>query len=130
MVTTSAVRIRTSTASRSMASPNAATPACRFGLIAGEAGVAPQTIYAISAPRAGVLAGLVEPMDEEAGLPDLVAGSESIEDPVELLGLPAMSGNAAATSWLRVPAAHLRRGRTAAARKGIVETSDDERGRS
>jgi AcrR family transcriptional regulator len=58
-------------------------------LIAKEAGVAPQTIYAHFGSKAGVLAGLVDLLDDEAGIPDLIAESEAIDDPVELLGLLA-----------------------------------------
>ncbi|TLS45935.1 TetR/AcrR family transcriptional regulator [Streptomyces montanus] len=60
-------------------------------LIAKEAGVAPQTIYAHFGSKAGVLAGLVDLMDEEAGLPDLMAQSQEVEEPVELLGLLAQA---------------------------------------
>src|ERR1700736_645288 len=58
-------------------------------LIAQEAGVAPQTIYAHFGSKAGVLAGLVDLLDDEAGIPDLIAESQGVEDPVELLGLLA-----------------------------------------
>lgn len=58
-------------------------------VIAQEAGVAPQTIYAHFGAKAGVLAGLVDLMDDEAGIPDLVAEAAAIEDPAELLGLLA-----------------------------------------
>ncbi|MFG2005909.1 TetR/AcrR family transcriptional regulator [Spirillospora sp. NPDC048911] len=57
--------------------------------IAKEAGVSPQTIYAHFTSKAGVLAGLVDLMDEEAGLPDLMAEAAELTDPVELLGLLA-----------------------------------------
>lgn len=57
--------------------------------IANEAGVAPQTIYAHFGAKSGVLAGLVDLMDEEAGLPDLVAESARLTDPAALLGLLA-----------------------------------------
>jgi AcrR family transcriptional regulator len=57
--------------------------------IAKEAGIAPQTIYAHFGSKAGVLAGLVDLMDEEAGLPDLMAEAAELTDPVELLGLLA-----------------------------------------
>lgn len=60
--------------------------------IATEAGVVPQTIYAHFGSKAGVLAGLVDLMDEEAGLPDLMAESAELADPVELLGLLARAG--------------------------------------
>jgi AcrR family transcriptional regulator len=58
-------------------------------LIAQEAGVAPQTIYAHFGSKAGVLTGLVDLLDDEAGIPDLMAASEGVTDPVELLGLLA-----------------------------------------
>ncbi|GAB3507450.1 TetR/AcrR family transcriptional regulator [Amycolatopsis cihanbeyliensis] len=58
-------------------------------LIATEAGVAPQTIYAHFGSKAGVLAGLVDLLDEEAGLPDLMAEAEGMTDPARLLGLLA-----------------------------------------
>lgn len=58
-------------------------------LIATEAGVAPQTIYAHFGSKAGVLAGLVDLMDEEAGLPDLLAEAEPLTDPAALLALLA-----------------------------------------
>lgn len=57
--------------------------------IAEQAGVSPQTIYAHFGSKAGVLAGLVDLMDEEAGLPDLMAEAAELTDPVELLGLLA-----------------------------------------
>ncbi|MFD1150418.1 TetR/AcrR family transcriptional regulator [Saccharothrix hoggarensis] len=57
--------------------------------IAKEAGVAPQTIYAHFGSKAGVLAGLVDLMDEEAGLPELMAEAAGLTDPVDLLGLVA-----------------------------------------
>ncbi len=57
--------------------------------IAKEAGVAPQTIYAHFGSKAGVLLGLVDLMDEQAGLPELMAESAERTDPVELLGLIA-----------------------------------------
>jgi AcrR family transcriptional regulator len=58
-------------------------------LIAAEAGVSPQTIYTHFQSKAGVLAGLVDLMDEEAGLPELVAEGARSDDPVALLGLLA-----------------------------------------
>jgi AcrR family transcriptional regulator len=57
--------------------------------IAKQAGVSPQTIYAHFDSKAGLLAGLVDLMDEEAGLPDLMAEAAELTDPVELLGLLA-----------------------------------------
>ena len=57
--------------------------------IAKQAGVAPQTIYAHFGSKAGVLTGLVDLMDEEAGLPELMAEAGTTADPVELLGLLA-----------------------------------------
>ncbi|GAA4523968.1 TetR/AcrR family transcriptional regulator [Amycolatopsis samaneae] len=57
--------------------------------IAGEAGVAPQTIYAHFGSKAGVLTGLVDLLDDEAGLPDLMARSAEIDDPGTLLHLLA-----------------------------------------
>lgn len=58
-------------------------------LIAQHAGVAPQTIYAHFGSKAGVLAGLVDLLDDEAGLPDLMAKAGEMEDPADLLGLVA-----------------------------------------
>ncbi|GAA2443841.1 TetR/AcrR family transcriptional regulator [Actinomadura vinacea] len=58
-------------------------------LIAKEAGVAPQTIYAHFGSKAGVLNGLVDLMDDEAGMPDLMAELQHTGDPVELVGLLA-----------------------------------------
>ncbi|MEU8877100.1 helix-turn-helix domain-containing protein [Streptomyces javensis] len=58
-------------------------------LIAREAGVAPQTIYAHFGSKAGVLTGLVDLLDDEAGIPDLMAASEGMTDPGELLGMLA-----------------------------------------
>ncbi|WP_340683286.1 helix-turn-helix domain-containing protein [Amycolatopsis coloradensis] len=58
-------------------------------LIAQEAGVAPQTIYAHFGSKAGVLGGLVDLLDDEAGIPDLVAEAQRTDDPVALLGLLA-----------------------------------------
>jgi AcrR family transcriptional regulator len=58
-------------------------------LIAKEAGVAPQTIYAHYGSKAGVLAGLVDLLDDEAGIPDLMVESAELTDPVALLGLLA-----------------------------------------
>jgi AcrR family transcriptional regulator len=58
-------------------------------LIATEAGVAPQTIYAHFGSKAGVLTGLVDLLDDEAGLPDLMAKVDDLSDPAELLGLMA-----------------------------------------
>ncbi|EFL26819.1 putative transcriptional regulator, TetR family [Streptomyces himastatinicus ATCC 53653] len=57
--------------------------------IAKEAGVAPQTIYAHFGSKAGVLNGLVDLMDEEAGLPELLAEAAELTDPDTLLGLLA-----------------------------------------
>jgi AcrR family transcriptional regulator len=58
-------------------------------LIAQEAGVSPQTIYAHFGSKAGVLGGLVDLLDDEAGIPDLVAEAQRTEDAAELLGLLA-----------------------------------------
>ncbi|MCO1658398.1 TetR/AcrR family transcriptional regulator [Pseudonocardia humida] len=58
-------------------------------LLAERAGVSPQTIYAHFGSKAGVLGGLVDLLDEEAGLPDLVAESDGVDDPAALLGLLA-----------------------------------------
>ncbi|UMP04201.1 TetR/AcrR family transcriptional regulator [Amycolatopsis sp. EV170708-02-1] len=58
-------------------------------LIAQEAGVSPQTIYAHFGSKAGVLGGLVDLLDDEAGIPDVVAEAQRTEDPVALLGLLA-----------------------------------------
>ncbi|WP_262698094.1 MULTISPECIES: TetR/AcrR family transcriptional regulator [Streptomyces] len=58
-------------------------------LIAQEAGVAPQTIYAHFGSKAGVLTGLVDLLDDEADIPDLMTASEGMTDPGELLGMLA-----------------------------------------
>ncbi|KZB84539.1 TetR/AcrR family transcriptional regulator [Amycolatopsis regifaucium] len=58
-------------------------------LIARQAGVSPQTIYAHYGSKAGVLGGLVDLLDDEAGIPDLVAEAQRTEDAAELLGLLA-----------------------------------------
>jgi AcrR family transcriptional regulator len=58
-------------------------------LIAKEAGVVPQTIYAHFGSKAGVLTGLVDLMDEEAGLPELMVAAAELTDPAELLGMLA-----------------------------------------
>ncbi|GAB3723087.1 TetR/AcrR family transcriptional regulator [Amycolatopsis oliviviridis] len=58
-------------------------------VIAQEAGVSPQTIYAHFGSKAGVLSGLVDLLDDEAGIPDLVAEASRTEDQVALLGLLA-----------------------------------------
>ncbi|WP_328416764.1 TetR/AcrR family transcriptional regulator [Streptomyces violaceus] len=60
--------------------------------IAKEAGVSPQTIYTHFGSKAGVLTGLVDLMDEEAGLPEVMAETARTSDPVELLGLLARAG--------------------------------------
>lgn len=58
-------------------------------LIATEAGVVPQTIYAHFGSKAGVLTGLVDLLDDEAGIPDLVAAVDTLTDPRDLIGLLA-----------------------------------------
>jgi AcrR family transcriptional regulator len=58
-------------------------------LLAERAGVSPQTIYAHFGSKAGVLGGLVDLLDEEAGLPDLVAAADGVDDPAALLALLA-----------------------------------------
>jgi AcrR family transcriptional regulator len=58
-------------------------------LLAQKAGVAPQTIYATYGSKAGVLAGLPDLVDEEAGVTDLFRARTSTDDPAELLGLLA-----------------------------------------
>ncbi|MFD9889440.1 TetR/AcrR family transcriptional regulator [Amycolatopsis sp. NPDC059027] len=57
--------------------------------LAQEAGVVPQTIYAHYGSKAGVLTGLVDLLDDEAGLPELMARSAELDEPVELLRLLA-----------------------------------------
>ncbi|MFE0019580.1 TetR/AcrR family transcriptional regulator [Amycolatopsis sp. NPDC059021] len=57
--------------------------------LAQEAGVVPQTIYAHYGSKAGVLTGLVDLLDDEAGLPELMARSAELDDPGELLRLLA-----------------------------------------
>jgi AcrR family transcriptional regulator len=58
-------------------------------LLAKTAGVAPQTIYATYGSKAGVLAGLPDLVDEEAGVAELFDARRRIRDPAELLGLLA-----------------------------------------
>lgn len=58
-------------------------------VIASEAGVVTQTVYAHFGSKAGVLTGLVDLLDDEAGLPDLMTWADQLTDPVELLGLLA-----------------------------------------
>lgn len=53
--------------------------------IAREAGVAPQTIYSHFGSKAGVLRGLIDLLEEEAGLIDLRAESQHLDDPLELI---------------------------------------------
>ena len=55
--------------------------------LAEEAGLALQTIYTAFGSKAGVLIGLVDLLDAEAGVLDLVAQIQATEDPVETLGL-------------------------------------------
>ncbi|NGO72025.1 TetR/AcrR family transcriptional regulator [Streptomyces boncukensis] len=63
--------------------------------IAHDAGVAPQTIYAHYGSKAGVLTGLVDLLDEEAGLEDVVAQAHGTSDPDALVGLLARAGRQA-----------------------------------
>lgn len=58
-------------------------------LLAQRAGVALQTVYAAYGSKAGVLAGLPELVEQEAGVPDLFDARHSTDDPVELLKLLA-----------------------------------------
>ncbi|WP_214406973.1 TetR/AcrR family transcriptional regulator [Pseudonocardia lacus] len=58
-------------------------------LLAERAGVSPQTIYAHFGSKAGVLRGLVDLLDEEAGLVELMAEAEGLSEPAALLGLLA-----------------------------------------
>jgi AcrR family transcriptional regulator len=58
-------------------------------LLAQRAGVVPQTIYATYGSKAGVLAGLPDLLDEEAGIVELFAARTKTDDPVELLGILA-----------------------------------------
>lgn len=67
-------------------------------LIAKEAGVVPQTIYAHFGSKAGVLTGLVDLMDEEAGFPELMTEASNTTDPADLLGMLA---RAARQGWER-----------------------------
>jgi len=57
--------------------------------IAQEAGVAPQTIYSHFGSKAGVLRGLVDLLEEEAGLFDLRAQSEYLDGAKELVQVMA-----------------------------------------
>jgi AcrR family transcriptional regulator len=57
--------------------------------IAHEAGVAPQTIYSHFGSKAGVLRGLVDLLEEEAGLFDLRAESQHLDSAKELVELMA-----------------------------------------
>jgi AcrR family transcriptional regulator len=58
-------------------------------LLAERAGVSPQTIYAHFGSKAGVLGGLVDLLDEEAGLVDLMAEADAVVEPAALLALLA-----------------------------------------
>lgn len=53
--------------------------------IAQAAGVAPQTIYAHFGSKAGVLMGLVDLLDDEAGLAELFDAPPESDDPAEIL---------------------------------------------
>jgi len=57
--------------------------------LARRAGVAPQTIYATYGSKAGVLAGLPDLVDQEAGIVELFDARLDTRDPVELLRLLA-----------------------------------------
>ena len=58
-------------------------------LLAERAGVAVQTIYATFGSKAGVLTGIVDLVDEEAGVLELVGELKQTEDPREMLRLNA-----------------------------------------
>jgi AcrR family transcriptional regulator len=58
-------------------------------LLAKQAGVSPQTIYDTHGSKAGVLAGLPDLMDDEAGVAELFELRHELRDPAELLGLLA-----------------------------------------
>jgi AcrR family transcriptional regulator len=58
-------------------------------MLAKEAGVSPQTIYDTYGSKAGVLAGLPDLLDEEAGVADLFEQRHQTSEPVELVGLLA-----------------------------------------
>lgn len=64
----------------------AATP---VRLLAQRAGVAVQTIYDTFGSKAGVLQGLPDLLDEEAGVFEIVAALERAEAPQEMFGLYA-----------------------------------------
>nr|WP_042184974.1 TetR/AcrR family transcriptional regulator [Kibdelosporangium sp. MJ126-NF4]CEL16423.1 Transcriptional regulator, TetR family [Kibdelosporangium sp. MJ126-NF4]CTQ90375.1 Transcriptional regulator, TetR family [Kibdelosporangium sp. MJ126-NF4] len=55
--------------------------------IAAHAGVAPQTLYAHFGSKAGVLTGLVDLLDDEAGILDLLEQTADVTDPEQLLGV-------------------------------------------
>ena len=57
--------------------------------IAVAAGVAVQTIYSTFGSKDGVLAGMVDLLDEESGVTDLFEPLQSTEDPLELVALYA-----------------------------------------
>ncbi|GAB0104872.1 TetR/AcrR family transcriptional regulator [Nocardia sp. JMUB6875] len=57
--------------------------------IAREAGVAPQTIYSHFGSKAGVLRGLIDLLEEEAGLIDLRAEAQHLDDPMALIRMLA-----------------------------------------
>lgn len=59
--------------------------------IAQAAGVAHQTIYAHFGSKAGVLMGLVDLLDEEAGLAELFDPQPHSQDPAEILGVLALA---------------------------------------
>ena len=58
-------------------------------LLAERAGVAVQTVYATFGSKAGVLAGLVDLVDEEAGVVPLIGELRQAEDPREMLRIHA-----------------------------------------
>lgn len=58
-------------------------------LLAQRAGVALQTVYSAYGSKAGVLAGMPDLMDQEAGVNELFDSRSNTDDPVELLGLLA-----------------------------------------
>ena len=64
----------------------AATP---VKLVAERAGVAVQTVYATFGSKAGILTGLVDLLDEQAGVMPLVDELRQTEDPREMLRLNA-----------------------------------------
>lgn len=55
--------------------------------IASEAGAAVQTIYDSVGPKSAVLLAIIDLLDEEAGVPEIVAALHETDDPLVMIGL-------------------------------------------